>query len=69
MRFLTFEEELAIDDEALEKMLELHPNLTKQELRNIAIGTSHLLPPKSKELRQQFNMIWRDICRRVLGKE
>jgi hypothetical protein len=69
LRFLTFEEELAIDDEALNKMLELYPNLTKQEIRNIAIGTSHLLPPKSRELRQQFNGIWRDIYRRILGKE
>lgn len=68
MRFLTFEEELAIDAEAIEKMHELHPNVSKEVIRKIAVGPSYFLNHKEKELREQFGGIWREISLRVLGK-
>ncbi len=68
MRFLTFEEELTIDKEAIEKMHEIYPHLTKEEIRKIAVGSSYFLNSNERELRQQFGGIWREISLRVLGK-
>ena len=68
MRFLTFEEELAIDDEAIEKMRELHPVMSKEDIKKLVFRASSSLSSGEKELRQQFSEIWREISRRTLGK-
>ena len=65
---MTFEEELAVDKETIEKMHELCPHITKEEIRKIAVGSFYFTNREEKELRLLFGELWREISLKILGK-
>lgn len=68
MRFLTFEEELAIDDEVFAKMLESYPNKAREDIKKIVFKSPNLLSNEEKIIKQQFSELWRVVSYRVMGK-